>query len=77
MAEEGDSVTAGSLIAQVDTSLLALQRMQILTEQQAAKTTAPDVSTQVAALRSQIEHQRNEVARQERLLADGATTRKQ
>ncbi|MBD5270425.1 MAG: HlyD family efflux transporter periplasmic adaptor subunit [Bacteroides sp.] len=76
-AEEGDSVTAGSLIAQVDTSLLALQRMQILTEQQAAKTTAPDVSTQVAALRSQIEHQRNEVARQERLLADGATTRKQ
>lgn len=74
---EGDSVIAGTPIALIDTSMLALQRMQILTEQQAATASAPDIDAQAADLRSQISHQKSEVERQQRLLADGATTRKQ
>lgn len=75
--DEGDTVSAGSIIALVDTTTLALQRLQIRSEQQAAEATSPDISAQVASLRTQIAHWQNEVARQERLIADGATTQKQ
>ena len=76
-AEEGDSVTAESKVALIDTTVLALQRLQIMTEQQATESSSPDITAQVASLRTQIAHWQNETARQERLLADGATTRKQ
>ena len=76
-AEEGDTVRAESPVALVDTTLLSLQRLQIVNEQQAAEASSPDISAQVASLRSQIAHWQNEVARQERLIADGATTQKQ
>ena len=76
-AEEGDSVTAESKVALIDTTALALQRLQIMTEQQATESSSPDITAQVASLRTQIAHWQNETARQERLLADGATTRKQ
>ena len=76
-AEEGDSVTAESKVALIDTTALTLQRLQIMTEQQATESSSPDITAQVASLRTQIAHWQNETARQERLLADGATTQKQ
>ena len=76
-AEEGDSVIAESQVALIDTTTLALQRLQIMTEQQATESSSPDITAQVASLRTQIAHWQNETARQERLLADGATTPKQ
>ena len=76
-AEEGDSLTAESKVALIDTTALALQRLQIMTEQQATESSSPDITAQVASLRTQIAHWQNETARQERLLADGATTQKQ
>ena len=76
-AEEGDSVTADSRIALIDTTTLSLQRLQIMTEQQATESSSPDITAQVASLRTQIGHWQNETDRQERLFADGATTRKQ
>ena len=76
-AEEGDSVIAESKVALIDTTTLALQRLQIMTEQQATESSSPDITAQVASLRTQIAHWHNETARQERLLADGATTQKQ
>lgn len=75
--EEGDSVTAGSPVALIDTAMLGLQRLQIMTERNATRSAAPDISAQVAALRSEIAHAQNEAERQERLFADGATTQKQ
>lgn len=75
--EEGDSVTAGSPVARIDTAMLGLQRLQIMTERNATRSAAPDISAQVAALRSEIAHAQNEAERQERLFADGATTQKQ
>lgn len=76
-AEEGDSIATGTQIALIDTATLALQRLQILNEQQATATSVPDIAAQVSSIRTQIAHWQNEVARQERLLADGATTQKQ
>ena len=74
---EGDSVVAGNLVALVDTAMLGLQKKQIMSQQQSTEAMAPDITAQVASLRSQIAHQQHETERQERLLAAGATTRKQ
>lgn len=75
-AEEGDSVFDAQVLARVDTTTLALQRAQVLTQRKATRSQLPDVSAQAAALRSQIAHAQTEVERQSRLLADGATTQK-
>ena len=73
---EGDSVHTGSTIAVIDTAILSLQLRQIDLQRQSAESSSPDIAAQAAALRSQISHQQQECERQERLLADGATTRK-
>ena len=73
---EGDSIRSGQLTAEIDTTMLVLQRQQILSQHRGAAATSPDITAQAAALRSQIAHQQQEVDRQRRLLADGATTQK-
>lgn len=74
---EGDSIRVGQQVALIDTALLSLQRLQILSQQQSAVSSSPDVAAQAAALRSQIAHQQHETDRLRRLLADGAATQKQ
>ena len=74
---EGDSVRKGQTIAVIDTAMLVLQRRQIGSQRQSAESVSPDIAAQAAALRAQIEHQQHECDRFARLLADGATTRKQ
>ncbi|MGM9840856.1 MAG: HlyD family secretion protein [Candidatus Limisoma sp.] len=76
-ADEGDTICLGAHIATVDTTLLVLQRKQIDSQRQSSEHTSPDITAQASSLRVQIEHQRNECERLNRLLADGATTRKQ
>lgn len=73
---EGDSVCAGQNIAVIDTTLLTLQQLQLGSQRLSAESASPDVAAQAAALRNQIAHQQSECDRQERLLADGATTQK-
>lgn len=75
--EEGDAVRRGERIALVDTTLLALQRSQLGSQRRSAEGSTPDVSAQVAALRTRIAHAEQEAARQHRLFADGATTARQ
>lgn len=74
---EGDSVQEGQLTAVIDTVMLSLQQKQIASQQAATAGSSPDIAAQAASLRSQIAHQQQECVRQSRLLADGATTRKQ
>lgn len=74
---EGDSVTKGQPVAVIDTTLLVLQYNQVNSQRLSAENSSPDISAQVAALRTQIAHQQNEYARIQRLLADGAATQKQ
>jgi len=75
--EEGDTIAAGERIALVDTAMLSLQRSQLGRQRRSAEESTPDVSAQVAALRTRIAHAEQEAARQHRLLADGATTARQ
>ena len=75
--EEGDSLTLGQRVGLVDTTLLALQRKQLHSQQLSTEKSSPDIAAQAAALRSQIAHQQNECERIERLLANGAATQKQ
>ena len=74
---EGDSVTVGQNIAEIDTALLVLQLRQIGSQRQSAESASPDISAPAAALRTQIAHQQHDLDRQSRLFADGATTQKQ
>ena len=73
---EGDSVTKGELIAQVDTTMFSIQLKQLISQRKSTESSSPDISAQAAALRSQIAHQEQECARFGRLLEDGATTQK-
>ena len=75
--EEGDSLTLGQRVGLVDTTLLALQRKQLHSQQLSTEKSSPDIAAQAAALRSQIAHHQNECERIERLLANGAATQKQ
>lgn len=75
--EEGDSLIVGQQVGLVDTTLFALQRKQLRSQQLATEKSSPDMAAQAAALRSQIAHQQDESTRVSRLLQDGATTRKQ
>lgn len=74
---EGDSVTTGEMLCQVDTTLLRYQASQLGSQQSSAQSSSPDIDAQAAALRAQIAHQREECHRIDRLLADGAATEKQ
>ena len=58
--DEGDSLMAGQAVGLVDTTLLALQQKQLLSQQLATEKPSPDIAAQAAALRSQIAHQHNE-----------------
>ena len=73
---EGDSVSKGELIAQVDTTMFSIQLKQLMSQRKSTESNSPDISAQAAALRSQIAHQEQECARFGRLLEDGATTQK-
>lgn len=73
---EGDNVKAGQEVALIDASLLQLQEKQINSQQSSTVATSPDISVQVASLRSEIAHQQQEVNRLRRLLSDGTTTQK-
>lgn len=75
--DEGDSLVAGRQVGLVDTTLLALQRKQLHSQQLSTEKSSPDIAAQAAALRSQIAHQQNECDRIARLLANGAATQKQ
>lgn len=74
---EGDSIILGQTIAVVDTAMLVLQRKQLDSQRMSVENSSPDIVAQAASLRTQINHQKQECERLERLLADGAATRKQ
>lgn len=74
--KEGENIRKDELIAVIDTSLLVLQQRQFSSQRASAENKSPDISAQVAALKSQIQHQEKECERFSHLLADGATTQK-
>ncbi|MBD5373032.1 MAG: HlyD family efflux transporter periplasmic adaptor subunit [Bacteroides sp.] len=73
---EGDSVTFNQPIATIDTTTFTLQISQLQSQLMSALNSSPDVQAQVAALRTQISHSKQELDRQKRLLNSGSTTQK-
>ena len=74
---EGDSVSAGQMIALIDTAQLHFQKEQLLFQRSASNVSRPDISLQLASLRRELDKQIYERDRVQRLLADGAATTKQ
>ncbi|WP_302063146.1 biotin/lipoyl-binding protein, partial [uncultured Muribaculum sp.] len=74
---EGDTVSAGQMIALIDTAQLHFQKEQLLFQRSASNVSRPDISLQLASLRRELDKQIYERDRVQRLLADGAATTKQ
>lgn len=74
---EGDRVSAGQMIALIDTAQLHFQKEQLLFQRSASNVSRPDISLQLASLRRELDKQIYERDRVQRLLADGAATSKQ
>lgn len=74
---EGDTVSAGQMIALIDTAQLHFQKEQLLFQRSASNVSRPDISLQLASLRRELDKQIYERDRVKRLLADGAATSKQ
>ena len=71
-AEEGDLLTAGEQVGEIDTVQLYLRRLQLERQRASVRSERPDIAKQAAALREQIAKQRTERRRVENLLRDGA-----
>lgn len=75
--EEGDSVTAGQQIGEIDSMQLYLTKIQLEKNVKSVVANRPVISTQIAALREQLAKQKTERTRTENLLKAGAATQKQ
>lgn len=76
-AEEGSGVSAGDLLAIIDTTLLSLQKAELEAGIRAIRTKMITVDAQNAILSQQAENLAVNVKRTENLLKDDAATRKQ
>jgi len=75
--EEGDSLSAGQLVGYVDTTQLYLKKLQLQSSIRALQSKMPDVFTQVNDIREQIEVQKAEEQRYEKLVQGQAAPQKQ
>lgn len=74
---EGDTINAGQLVALIDTAQLHFQKEQLLFQRSASNVSRPDIAIQLASLHRELDKQKYERERVQRLLADGAATSKQ
>lgn len=76
-AEEGRVLEKGATAAKIDTVQLYLKKMQLENSLEAIRASRSDIGLQIAAVKEQIAHNDNEVARTRRLLEAQAANRKQ
>lgn len=76
-AEEGTQVNANTVVGEIDSLQLDLQRKQLIAQRNALLGSRPDVQKQVATIKEQIAKQKAELVRFANMLKDGATTQKQ
>lgn len=74
---EGSSVSRGDLLGIIDTVQLSLRKEQLVNTMRSVEYSIPDTDKQTAYLMEQIDKQKAEKARTERLLESDAATRKQ
>lgn len=76
-AEEGTQINANTVVGEIDSLQLDLQRKQLIAQRTALLGSRPDVQKQVATIKEQIAKQKVELTRFANMLRDGATTQKQ
>ncbi|MBR2618476.1 MAG: HlyD family efflux transporter periplasmic adaptor subunit [Paludibacteraceae bacterium] len=76
-AEEGTQINANTVVGEIDSLQLDLQRKQLMAQRNALLGSRPDVQKQVATIKEQIAKQKAELVRFANMLKDGATTQKQ
>ena len=76
-AEEGTQINANTVVGEIDSLQLDLQRKQLIAQRNALLGSRPDVQKQVATIKEQIAKQKAELVRFANMLKDGATTQKQ
>jgi membrane fusion protein YbhG len=74
---EGQQLSMGQVVAQVDTVQLVLQRARLEASQRAVKARFPGIAAQERVLGTQRAVAQRELERLQRLVADGAATEKQ
>ncbi len=77
VVEEGDSLWRNEQVGIIDTMQLYLSKLQLVKSASSIRSSMPEIAKQVASLQSQIDKQKYEKARVERLVASNAATRKQ
>lgn len=75
--DEGDSISKGEQVGIVDTVQLYLTKLQLMKSAKSIRSNRPEISKQIASLEVQIDKQKHEKARIERLIAANAATDKQ
>ncbi|MHB9054993.1 MAG: HlyD family secretion protein [Paludibacteraceae bacterium] len=75
--EEGQDLTAGEKVGQIDSTQLYLSLLQIRSQRGAVLSRKPDISSQTASLKAQIVAAQRELNRVEKLAAGNAATGKQ
>src|SRR5690554_3842661 len=74
---DGDQLQKGQVVGFIDSTQLYLQKMSLLTNAKGVIAQQPDIRTQTAALKDQINTLKREKARVERLIAANAANQKQ
>jgi HlyD family secretion protein len=74
---EGDEVTKGQVLGQIDSTQLYLNRLQVEANRMALLSSRPDIQSQLDALQSEIASAEFEKKRIEKLLAGDVATQKQ
>ncbi len=75
--EEGDRVSAGEVLGEIDCRQLSLQRAQLAASAEALRVRKIDIPLQLAVIRQQLAAAKHEQARVAQLMANGAATSKQ
>lgn len=77
IVQEGQTLQAGEIVGYVDSTQLYLKKKQIQAQVDAVLSKTPRISTQLAALRTQLEHAQREYQRMEQLYEEDGATEKQ
>ena len=75
--EEGQTLDLGAYVGYIDSTQLFLRKQQLLAQIQATESQKPDISTQLAALKSQLAVAKKDQKRIQNMAAEDAATQQQ
>jgi len=76
-ATEGETLDAGAVVGLIDTTLIALQKRELLAQDEAIKSQLAGAEAQIAMTRQKLDNLQIDLTRAENMLKDDAATQKQ